>query len=178
MSVKLSTETLSLRRIRHVSLLTNLNRCATLLMSAMLRSPTLSVVLSLFFHLPSMLSTSSPLLLSSFSYVVWKVIQQMMPVVRSVVLMKVRAKYLRRETVLPVLMRPGETQTLLNAADRYFINPGAVATIIRLIIISVLLHHSISYSTHLVCLKVIIDSNAIQYVLHRCCSSFNSRIRK
>lgn len=58
-----------------------------------------------------------------------------MPVARSVVLAKVSTKYLRRGTVLPVLMRPGETQTLLNAADRYFINPGAVATIITLIII-------------------------------------------
>ncbi len=62
----------------------------------------------------------------------------MMPLARSVVLAKVRAKYLRRETALPVLMRPGETQTLLNAADRYFINPGAVVAIITLIIIIVL----------------------------------------
>lgn len=68
----------------------------------------------------------------------------MMPVACSVVLAKVRAEYLRRETVLLVLMRPGETQTLLNAADRYFINPGAVATTVTLIIIisiSVLLLH-------------------------------------
>lgn len=50
----------------------------------------------------------------------------MMPVARSVALLKVRAENLRRETVLPVLMRPGETQTLLNAADGYFINQGAV----------------------------------------------------
>lgn len=64
----------------------------------------------------------------------------MMLVARSVVLAKVRTKYLRRETVLPVLMRPGETQTLLNAADRYFINPGAVAAIITLIIIIIVLY--------------------------------------
>lgn len=87
-----------------------------------------------------------------------------MPVACSVVLAKVRAKYLRRETVLPVLMRPGETQTLLNAADRYFINPGAVAAIITLIIISVLFLH---YSLFLILdsLKVKLDTNVIPYML-------------
>lgn len=63
----------------------------------------------------------------------------MMPVARSVVLAKVRAKYLRRETVLPVLMRPGETRTLFNAADRHFINPGAVATIITIITLIIII---------------------------------------
>lgn len=69
-SVKLSTETPSLRRIKHTSLLTNSKRCATLLMSAALRSPALPVVLSPLFHLSFLLSPSTPLLLSPFSYVV------------------------------------------------------------------------------------------------------------
>lgn len=47
-----------------------------------------------------------------------------------------------RETVLPVLMRPGETRMLLNAADRYFINPRAVATVIITIIV-LHLHYSL-----------------------------------
>lgn len=63
----------------------------------------------------------------------------MMPVARSVVVKaKVRAKCIRREAVLAVLMRPGETQMLLNVADRYLINPGAAATIITLIIIIII----------------------------------------
>lgn len=69
-SVKLSTETLSLTRIKHTSLLTNSKRCATLLMSAAPRSPALPVVLSSLFHLSFLLSPSTPLLLSPFSYVV------------------------------------------------------------------------------------------------------------
>lgn len=65
-------------------------------------------------------------------------------------------------------MRPGETQTVPNAADRYFINPGAAA-IIALIIIRVLFFHvsllvlqqalAVSYS----CIS------SVQYVLRTCC---------
>ena len=51
----------------------------------------------------------------------------------SVVLAKVRAKHLKRQTVLAVLMKSEETPTLLIGADRYLINPTAMATVILVI---------------------------------------------
>lgn len=68
---KLSTETTSLRRIKHASTPSaNSKHCAGLLMSATFRSPALPVVLFPPFIFPSLLHTSTPLLLSSFSCVV------------------------------------------------------------------------------------------------------------
>lgn len=96
---KLSTETTSLRRIKHASTpFANSKHCAGLLMSATFRSPALPVVLSPPFIFPSLLRTSTPLLLSSFSCVVEEIILQMMPVARFIVLEKVRVSQERKCT--------------------------------------------------------------------------------
>lgn len=96
---KLSTETTSLRRIKYASTpFANSKHCAGLLMSATFRSPALPVVLSPPFIFPSLLRTSTPLLLSSFSCVVEEIILQMMPVARFIVLEKVRVSQERKCT--------------------------------------------------------------------------------